>query len=192
MDQEHRARIIRANLEATSRGSSAPRAEQVGVWIHELRSIPDSMLDQCIRRAREEHAALAEAGKAWGRICPDDALRVWRRMSKKSKTSEITPPENRHCPLGCEGGRVVMVGADKYEVCVRCSCPAGKWWEQFPAWRGTPDAAELQSRGGYELRRRATMPDSHKRWIADRADQVGHRQAITDYLDKLEEQRAAS
>ena len=189
MDNTRRAQIIRAHLEATSRTGGAPRPERIGVWLHELQEVPGAMLDACISQSREEHAGRAENGKAWGAITPDDVKRCWRRISKKDRQSVAEAPENRHCPLRCDRGRVLFDGPDQYEVCVRCSCPAGDWWAQFPTWGAMPNADDLQARGGFTLQERATMPASHKRWIAERAETVGHRQAISDYLEKLEQKR---
>ncbi len=148
MDNTRRAQIIRAHLEATSRTGGAPRPERIGVWLHELRDVPGAMLDACISQSREEHAGRAENGKAWGAITPDDVKRCWRRISKKDRQSVAEAPENRHCPLRCDRGRVLFDGPDQYEVCVRCSCPAGDWWAQFPTWGAMPNADDLQARGG--------------------------------------------
>ena len=189
MDNTRRAQIIRAHLEATSRTGSAPRPERIGVWLHELQEVPGAMLDACISQTREEHATRAENGKAWGAVTPDDVKRGWRRISKKDRQSLAEPPENRHCPIGCERGRVLFDDPKGYEVCVRCSCPAGDWWGQFPTWGAMPNADDLLSREGFKLQERSTMPETHKRWIADRAAVVGHRQAISEYLAKVKEHK---
>jgi len=180
-DSIDRAKIVRANLEAISRGRS-PSPETVGVWLREFQPIKTDKLDDIIRQARTEHSERVEMGKAWGHITPDDVLRVHRRLRRKlGPTNE--PPENPDCPHGCQSGRVSVRDGKGYEYCVRCSCSAGDWWKSQRTFGQAPSVDVCLSRPGWSLigSTRKVIPQTHQEWIDKRAQDVGIGAALSEY-----------
>lgn len=178
---ENRVLVIRAQLEAISRGSS-PKAEQVGIWLKELEGIPFEDLEARIKQARDEHAEKLARGTGWGHITPDDVLTVHRRLKRAEEQTTGGPPSNPDCVHGCLDGRVSLIDPDGYDVCVRCSCFAGNYWRANRALGKGRDAEMLLREGySYARSRRAKLPPEHVEWIQKRADQVGFMRAISEY-----------
>jgi len=183
MDSIDRAKVVRAHLEAISRGKS-PAPETVGVWLKEFQPIKTEKLDDLIRQARTEHAERVEMGKAWGHITPDDVLRVHRRLRRKERANGGGPPENPDCSYRCDSGRVSVKDHESYDYCVRCACVAGDWWKSSKVFREGPDVAEAVARPGWSLVRSQTvLPASHQEWIDKRSAQVGIETALREYAD---------
>ena len=65
MTAQQRLQIIRAHLQAVSRGGRIDD-DTLAVWLRELDLIDGEKLDSRIRQARNEHADRVEAGKGWG------------------------------------------------------------------------------------------------------------------------------
>ena len=187
-DSIDRARVVRANLEAISRGRS-PSPETVGVWLKEFQKIPTDQLDDLIRQARSEHSERVENGKGWGHITPDDVLRIHRRLRRKARANGGGPPENPDCSYRCDFGRVSVRDGEGYEYCVRCACTAGDYWRSSPAYGKGPSVAECLAGGWERIGEGSSLPDSHKEWIEKRTAQVGARKALDEY-QQWSEQRA--
>lgn len=201
MTTEARMRLIRGHLEAVSRGRS-PGAEQIGVWLRELEGIPDEDLDPCIRDARTYHAEACDRGRRWGRLTPDDVLGIWRskNISNAKHTGADQAPENPDCPIRCEGGMVLLVGSDGYDFVTRCSCPSGDWWAaRSSRWRATTEAGEFLENPAFKLARPVDcqtsakgapnpMPESHAKWLRDRAKHTGMTQAMEEYRAHMAKQ----
>jgi len=190
MSTEARMRLIRGHLEAVTRGRS-PTGERIGVWFRELESIPDGDLDAVIREARAHHNEACDRGRRWGQITPDDVLAVWRlrRASLSKSSGGSTPPESLECPLGCESGQVLLIGSDGYEFVTTCSCESGDWWaERSPLWASMTRAGAYLENPAFKLARpkRERMPRTHIAWLEKRAEAVGHRAAMREYVDHVE------
>jgi len=194
MDSIDRAKVVRANLEAISRGKS-PAPETVGVWLKEFQNIPTERLDDMIRQARTEHAERVEMGKAWGHITPDDVLRIYRRVKRKERGAVGGPPENLDCQYRCTSGRVSVRDDKGYECCVRCSCSAGAWWKAHKVFGRGPDVAECRGRPGWSLvgaRPGPPLSESHRDWIEARARRVGTQEAIREFRSWSQKQSESS
>lgn len=181
-----RMRIIRAHLEATSRGKS-PTPEQVAVWMRELQSIPDERLDEAIRSAREHHAEQVDRGKRWGKLTPDDVLVLTKAQAPETEG----PPTNEDCPYRCTEGRVSLRDPEGYDVCVRCSCFAGDYWKKQHRLGEGRDVEDCLAYGYTEIRPRWKIPASHKEWIIARTGEVGWKQANIEYAAHMEERDTA-
>lgn len=191
MNASTRMRIIRGHLEAVSRGR-APSSEKIGVWLRELDCISDEDLDPCIREARAYHTEACDRGRRWGQLTPDDVLAIWRSQNTARAEREGTakPPESPGCPLGCESGQVVLVGADGYDFVTVCDCSSGDWWaETSPTtWGRMTRAGVYLQNAQFRLARpvRPPMPRDHVEWLDSRAAQVGHRKAMEEYKRHME------
>ena len=185
MSTYDRLRLIRAHLEATSRGRS-PDGELVGVGARELQDIPDDRLDDCIREARAHHAEQTDRGKRWGKITPDDVLMAWTRQ-KAPEAARDRPPFHPHCKLGCHYGRIDLNGPDGYDFTTRCSCSSGDWWLSRPRWAAMTGAEELLRHAGYVVARPKPkpLPDGHLEWLQARAGEVGVSQALNEYRTEM-------
>jgi len=186
MTVNDRLRLIRAHLEATSRGRS-PAGDIVGVWLRELQDIPDDKLDACIREARAHHAEQVDKGKRWGKLTPDDVLGVWARH-KAPEAERDRPPFNPDCKLGCHYGRIDLNGPDGYDFVTRCSCSSGDWWMSRPRWAAMTGAEELLKHAGYVVARpkQKPLPDLHLQWLQSRASEVGVSKALNEYRGEME------
>ncbi len=170
-----RMRLIRAHLEATSRGRS-PSPEQIGIWLRELEDIPSEDLDSAIRIARRHHAEATDRGKRWGRLTPDDVL-----MSYKGATKDEGPPENRDCSHCCSFGLVSVLDPEGLAYSVRCTCTSGDWYLRHPAFGKGSSVEELLARGWTPVRTPSTIPLAHREWLEARAQQVGVEKAMSEY-----------
>jgi len=189
MEATKRIEAIRLHLSAISRGG-APNSDLVAVWLRELEKVPLEVLDQRLRQARQEHAEKLEAGRGWGHITPDDVLRVHRRHQNKATAGADGPPENLSCGHRCSAGRVSMRSPDGMDYCVRCSCPSGDYWKQNRALGSQPDVEGFLGRPGWSYAQPPVMlPDTHRQWIANRAEQVGPIQAAQDYWAEIRARR---
>ena len=180
-----RMRLIRGHLEAVARGRS-PSPDRIGVWLRELEGVSDADLDDCIREARAFHVEACDRGRRWGQITPDDVLAIWRQRSATRTRSgpSAHPPENPDCPLGCESGRVVLVGSDGYDFVAVCGCASGDWWaESSSRWAQMTRAPTYLENPAYKLARPPgdRIPESHVDWLQRRAAEVGHREAMNEY-----------
>ena len=184
---EVRLRTIKAHLDAVSRGGRIDD-DTLAVWLRELEQIDDEDLDARIRKARDEHADRVENGKGWGRITPDDVLRVHRRARVKSGLAAPSAPENPDCPHRCASGRVSLFDPEDFVICVRCSCFAGDYWKASPVWGAQDNVAAFLTRPGWRyVRADQGLPQSHRKWISARAEKVGPEQAMEDYRSELEQ-----
>lgn len=183
-----RMRVIKAHLEAVSRGRS-PTGEQIGIWYREIEAIPDEDLDPTFRAARSYHTEMCDRGKRWGKITPDDVLAIWRTTQKKTIEREDAP-ENPDCPLGCEAGLVSLIGADGYDFVTRCDCSSGDWWAvASPRWERMTSAGAYLENPAYKLARPKAdpMPPEHIDWLNKRAADVGHPAAMREYMRHMAE-----
>ena len=175
-----RMRLIRAHLEATSRGRS-PSPEQVGIWLKELEEIPSDDLDNAIRAARRHHAEATDRGKRWGRLTPDDVLMLYT----SGKVKDDGPPENRECPHGCSSGLVSVLDTDGLAYTVRCSCSSGEWYQRHPAFGKGSTVENVLDRGWTLARPVSTLPLSHREWLEARSRQVGIEAAMKEYQENV-------
>ena len=181
---EQRLTTIRAHLEAVSRGGRID-SDTLAVWLRELEPIETKDLDARIRQARNEHADKLENGKGWGRITPDDVLRVQRRAIKSSGATDFQPPENPDCPFRCGFGRASVRDPDGDVVCVRCSCFAGDYWKSSPVWGSQDNVEGFLARSGWSsINTTSEIPPKHRAWIARRASEVGPARALEEYRRK--------
>lgn len=187
MTVQRRLQIIRAHLQAVSRGGRLDE-DTLAVWLRELDDIDEEKLDDRIRQARNEHADRVEIGKGWGRITPDDVLRVNRREERNTPGGQQIAPENPVCALACMRGRVSLRDPEGYDVCVRCSCFAGDWWLGTPVWGKQDNVEAFLERDGWEqLRVGVKLQEDHRQWIEARSQQVGPVDAIREYQQHIEE-----
>ena len=190
MTAQQRLQIIRANLQAVSRGGRIDD-DTLAVWLRELDDIDGEKLDSRIRQARNEHADRVELGKGWGRITPDDVLRVHRREEQKSPSGKLEPIDNPICSYGCSGGRVAVRCPDGYDICVRCACFAGDWWLSTSKLGRGDNVEKILERPGWTLLRAIKpMQEDHRKWIEARSQQVGPAVAFQEYQTHLKEQKS--
>lgn len=175
-----RMRLIRAHLEATSRGRS-PSPEQVGIWLKELEEIPSEDLDNAIRAARRHHAEATDRGKRWGKLTPDDVLMLY----SSGKVNDDGPPENLECPHGCSRGLVSVIDTDGLSYCVRCTCPSGEWYVRHPAFGRGSTVENVLDRGWTLARKVSSIPLAHREWLDSRATQIGPERAMEEYRQHM-------
>lgn len=186
-----RMRVIKAHLEAVSRGRS-PNGEQIGIWYRELEAIADEDLDQVFRSARAHHTEMCDRGRRWGKITPDDVLAIWRSSKQKVVETE-DPPENPECRLGCESGIVSIMGSDGYDFVTRCDCSSGDWWAtRSPRWAKMTSAETYLANPAFKLARPKPdpMPPEHVEWLEKRAADVGYPSAMREYMEHMKKRGA--
>jgi len=175
-----RMRLIRAHLEATSRGRS-PSPEQVGIWLRELEEIPAEDLDNAIRAARRHHAEATDRGKRWGRLTPDDVLMLYT----SGRIKDDGPPESPDCPHGCSAGLVSVLDSGQLAYTVRCTCPSGEWYLRHPVFGKGSTVEGALGRGWVLARPVSTIPPAHREWLEARTSCVGAETAMREYRKRL-------
>lgn len=117
---------------------------------HRLGSISPGKLEAAFIAAREDAAERRSRGR-FGQVSLDDVILSYRR----TKADPEDLPEDPYCAFECDGGHVLMVDRDGYDVTVPCSCATGEHLRNNRIiFKGRRNVDELL-RMGWKLRPKA-------------------------------------
>jgi hypothetical protein len=127
---------------------------EIGMWLRDLTnrlgSLSPGRLEAAFTSAREDAAERRSRGR-FGQLSLDDVILSYRRA--KAEPEDL--PQDPYCAFDCDGGHVLMVDRDNYDVTVPCSCQTGTHLRNARAiYRGKHNVDELLQRG-WKLRPRA-------------------------------------